>query len=79
MNDRRNAANPTQPPVNCSKIYRILRRDIVHCLIPPARRYRKKKSVSTRLTTFRVSTGARGAFYKAGGKWVDSDPPSARW
>jgi DNA-binding GntR family transcriptional regulator len=35
--------NPTQP-VN-QQIYRILRRDIVHCLIPPGTRFRKEVSV----------------------------------
>lgn len=51
--------NPTQP-VN-QQIYRILRRDIVHCLIAPAHRCRKKE-VSVRFNVSRQPV--REAFIK---------------
>jgi DNA-binding GntR family transcriptional regulator len=64
--------NPTQP-VN-QQIYRILRRDIVHCLIPPGTPL-SEKEVSIRFDVSRQPV--REAFI-AGGKRSDSNPPPAR-
>jgi DNA-binding GntR family transcriptional regulator len=64
--------NPTQP-VN-QQIYRILRRDIVHCLIPPGTPL-SEKEVSVRFDVSRQPV--REAFI-AGGKRTYPDPPPAR-
>ena len=60
MNDRRNAAQPYSQPVN-QQIYRILRRDIVHCLIAPGTPL-SEKEVSVRFNVSRQPV--REAFIK---------------
>lgn len=65
--------NPTQP-VN-QQIYRILRRDIVHCLIAPGTPL-SEKEVSVRFNVSRQPV--REAFIKLAGKRPDSNS-SATW